>query len=99
MGLTLAKALRLSSSPCVVFIGAGGKTTAMFHLARELSPPVIVTSTTHLGTWQIPLADHHFVATTSNELTNSKFEGVTLITGLTKEDNRTESLNEDLIYW
>ncbi len=99
MGLTLAKALRLSSSPCIAFIGAGGKTTAMFHLARELSPTVIVTSTTHLGAWQIPLADHHFVATSSDALTNISFEGVTLITGPIREDNRTESLNQDLIYW
>ena len=98
MGLTLAKAFRLSSSPRVAFIGAGGKTTAMFQLARELSPPVIVTSTTHLGTWQISLADHHFIATPSNELKDIRFEGVTLITGSIKEDNRTESLNEDLIF-
>ena len=71
----------------------------MFHLARELSPPVIVTSTTHLGTWQIHLADHHFVTTSFNELTNIKFEGVTLITGPIKEDNRTGSLNQDLMHW
>jgi molybdenum cofactor cytidylyltransferase len=99
MGLSLAKALRLSSPPCIAFIGAGGKTTAMFHLARELSPPVIVTSTTHLGTWQIPLADHHFVATSPNELTKIRFEDVSLFTGPVKEDNRAESLNQDLLYW
>jgi molybdenum cofactor cytidylyltransferase len=99
MGLTLAKGLRLSTSPCVAFIGAGGKTTAMFHLARELSPPVIITATTHLGSWQIPLADHHFVATSSNELSDIKCEGVTLFTGPIREDNRTEGLNQDLMYW
>ncbi len=99
MGLTLFKSLRLSSPPCVAFIGAGGKTTAMFHLASEFSPPVLVTSTTHLGTWQIPLADHHFVATSPNELSDIKFEGVTLITGPIREDNRTGSLNKGLINW
>ncbi len=61
-GLTLAQALRLDHRPSripnsefristsVAFVGAGGKTTAMFQLARELTPPVIVTTTTHLGT-------------------------------------------------
>jgi len=99
MGLTLAKALRFTSSSCLAITGSGGKTTAMFQLARELSPPVILTSTTHLGAWQIPLADHHYVATSSYELSNLKFEGVTLITGPIIENNRTESINQELLYW
>ena len=70
MALTLAKALRLSSFPSIAFVGAGGKTTAMFQLARELPEPVIVTSTTHIGAWQIPLADRHIVATSPNDLEN-----------------------------
>lgn len=33
----------------IAFVGAGGKTTALFRLARELRPrPVLVTTTTHL---------------------------------------------------
>ena len=46
----------------VAFTGAGGKSTAMFQLAKQLSQPVIVTATTHLGVWQIPLADKHIIA-------------------------------------
>lgn len=99
MGLTLAKSLRLSSSPCCAFVGAGGKTTALFQLARELPSPVIITSTTHLGAWQISLADHHIIATSPNELSNIKFEDVTLITGPIKEDNRTEAINRELLNW
>ena len=60
--LTLAKALRLDQVPAprVAFVGAGGKTTALFQAARELAP-CIVTTTTHLGAWQAEEADEHIV--------------------------------------
>ena len=50
----------------MAFVGAGGKTTAMFRAARELSyeqdrslpqKSVLITTTTHLGAWQARLAD------------------------------------------
>jgi molybdenum cofactor cytidylyltransferase len=99
MGLTLAKSLRLSSSPCIAFVGAGGKTTGLLQVARELPPPVILTSTTHLGAWQISLADHHIIATSPNELQNIKFKDVTLITGPIEKDNRTEGISRELLNW
>ena len=52
--MSLAEALlpRIPSEAGVIaFVGAGGKTTAMFRLARELDErelPVLVTTTTHL---------------------------------------------------
>ena len=49
--ITLAQALRLSQSPCVAFVGAGGKTSAMFRIAHELAPALVTTST-HIGAWQ-----------------------------------------------
>jgi molybdenum cofactor cytidylyltransferase len=67
--LTLALALRLAGrepggqavpAPTVAFAGAGGKTTAIFTLARQLRPTV-VSATTHLGAWQASLADVHVV--------------------------------------
>jgi len=65
MGLTLAEALRLGrdrpSGVAIAFVGAGGKSTAMFQLARQLPAPVLVTTTTHLGTWQAALVDEHIV--------------------------------------
>src|SRR5512144_3022082 len=64
MNLTLAQALRVTSSPSIAFIGAGGKTTAMFQLARELPTPVIVTATSHLGAWQTKFADQHIIPQT-----------------------------------
>jgi molybdenum cofactor cytidylyltransferase len=99
MGLTLSKALRLSPHPCIAFVGAGGKTTAIFQLAREFSSPAIVTATTHLGAWQIPMADYHLVATSLEELAEAQFKGVTLITGPIGKDDRTKGLEGDLLFW
>jgi molybdenum cofactor cytidylyltransferase len=84
----------------VAFVGAGGKTTAMFQLARELPPPVIVSATTHLGVWQIPLADRHIIAATPAplEAIEHGLSGVILVTGEIKED-RTKPLDDKVISW
>ncbi|HEU4746150.1 MAG TPA: selenium cofactor biosynthesis protein YqeC [Anaerolineales bacterium] len=100
MNVSLAKALRVSSSPCLAFIGAGGKTTAMFQLARELQAPVIVTATSHLGTWQTGFADRHIIAGTPAPLEELEhgLRGVILITGEI-EGERTQPIHADLLNW
>ena len=61
--MDLVRALRLTSSPCLALVGAGGKSTALFQLARQLSTsqklPVLVTASTHLHVDQIKQADSH----------------------------------------
>ena len=98
--ISLAQALRVSSSSCVAFIGAGGKTTAMFRLARELSSPVIVTATSHLGVWQTSLADSHIITESSTPLETLEhgLRGVILITGGIEGD-RAKPINADLLNW
>lgn len=101
--MTLTKALRLlpasmNDSQVIAFVGAGGKTTSMFQLARELSPPVIVTGTTHLGTWQTSLADEHFIAKSISDLEKLSPHGVTLVTGPIDRD-RTQGLDREKILW
>ena len=100
MSIKLAKALRTESSPCVAFIGAGGKTTAMFELARQLSSPVIVTATSHLGVWQIPFADKHIITDTPAALEKIEHgsQGVILVTGSIDKD-RTTPINANLMDW
>jgi molybdenum cofactor cytidylyltransferase len=100
MSITLAKALRTESSPCIAFIGAGGKTTAMFQLARQIPTPVIVTATTHLGVWQIPFADKHIITNTAAALEEIEhgLQGVILVTGSMDED-RTKPINDNLLDW
>lgn len=97
---SLANALRVDSSPCIAFVGAGGKTTAMFQLARQLTPPVIVTATSHLGIWQLGLADHHIIAETPASIEDLEhgLSGVILVTG-EMDGDRTKPVNDDLLYW
>jgi len=98
-------ALRLDapvvSSQTVSLVGAGGKTTALFQLARELigvNRRVFLTSTTHLGVWQIPLADHHIIVTSTKDLNKIPEEGVILFTG-SIEGERTKPLEDITINW
>ena len=102
--MLLSRALRLSPQldinrgSIIAFVGAGGKTTAIFQLARELSPPVLVTTTTHLGAWQIPLADHHIITQNISKLYEHEFRGVTLIVDSIQGD-RAVGMKEDILYW
>lgn len=100
MTLTLAQALRVGSAPCIAFIGAGGKTTALFQLARQLPGPVIVTATSHLGVWQTKLADDHIVTETPEPIEQLEhgLSGVLLITGEIDGD-RTKPIDNELLEW
>jgi molybdenum cofactor cytidylyltransferase len=59
--MNLAAALRISAGDVVAFTGSGGKSTAMFRLARELAPQmrVLLTTSTRIFAAQIQLAPAH----------------------------------------
>lgn len=78
----------------VAFAGAGGKTTALFQLARDLPPPVITSATTHLHVDQVRLADSHFQISSPAQLPplENNLSGVTLFTGRLEQD-RTAGLD------
>lgn len=104
--MNLLRALRLhqptESQPVISFVGSGGKTTALFQLARQLltasRQSLLVTSTTHLGVWQIPLADHHIVAKDITDLKNFPQDGIVLVTGEI-EGERTKPVSEATLNW
>ncbi len=73
----------------VAFVGAGGKTTSIFQLARELPAPVLVASTTHFGAWQTRQADTHLVAEMPDDFDRISIEGVILATGRVEGDRTT----------
>lgn len=100
MNLSLAQALRVSSSPCVALIGAGGKTTAMFQLAGQLPSPVIVTATSHLAVWQTRQADQHIIAATPAPLEELEhgLKGIVLVTGEVDGD-KLKPINNNLMIW
>jgi molybdenum cofactor cytidylyltransferase len=61
-GWTLPDALEVTRGDVVSLVGAGGKTTLLFRLARGLAADgwrVVVTVTTHLGREQSDLAPYH----------------------------------------
>ena len=63
--LTLAEALGIGAGEAVALVGGGGKTTAMFRLAREVverGERVLTTTTTHIFAAQIALAPAHVAA-------------------------------------
>lgn len=100
--LSLAKALRLAHipPPRVAFVGAGGKTTAMFKIARGLAP-CIITTTTHLGVWQAKLANQHIIIRKEedvNQLETIAFSGIILVTGQ-KKGERFTSLPAKSLAW
>ncbi len=84
----------------IAFSGAGGKSTALFQLARQLPLPVIATSTTHLHVDQVRLADAHWMGQTPADFSGLEdhLQGVMLITGPVNGD-RTTGLPESLVYW
>jgi molybdenum cofactor cytidylyltransferase len=94
------QAIRFSNSSTIAFTGAGGKTTAMFQLARELSTksPVLVTASSHLGSWQVSLADKHLVVNSMNAITTleNELRSITLITG-EFDGERTKPLDTDIL--
>lgn len=97
MQLTLANALRIKPSDSIAFIGSGGKTTAIFQLARQIESPVIVTATSHLGSWQVSMADKHIIASPDFIEENQKdLSGVILITGSIDGD-KTKPVSDDLL--
>ncbi len=63
--MRLAEALDVSPGEVVAFVGGGGKTAAMFRLAREIvarGDRVLTTTTTHIFAAQIAQAPAHVVA-------------------------------------
>jgi molybdenum cofactor cytidylyltransferase len=75
--MKLIRALRYYKPASVAFVGAGGKTTAIFRAARELLTTnidvapirtVLVTTTTHFGAWQAILADHVWKITAPQDI-------------------------------
>jgi molybdenum cofactor cytidylyltransferase len=97
---SLMQALRASHASIIALTGSGGKTTAMFQLAGELSTevPVLVTASSHLGAWQVPWADKHLIVHKSDDLAmlEARLGGITLITGAFEGD-RTKPLNSEIL--
>jgi molybdenum cofactor cytidylyltransferase len=91
----------MSADTRLALVGAGGKTTAIFLLARSWQdanptdkPTILLTTTTHLMPNQVDLADHHYYVTHPNTLPSPGQPlpgGVLLYTGLPTIDEQHEN--------
>jgi molybdenum cofactor cytidylyltransferase len=85
--MELNHAIRLSDTARLALSGSGGKTTALFQLARSLNEanglPVILSATTHLHIDQVRLADSHWIAEQAADLDHfeENLHDVMLVTG------------------
>ena len=104
--MKLAEALRLMPSylkdssdkdearvkpPCLALVGAGGKTSAMFTLGRELlaaHSTALLSTSTHLALDQAAAADWHWIVTGPADLSAELPPGVGLLTGPARPDGR-----------
>jgi molybdenum cofactor cytidylyltransferase len=105
--MQLSQAIRLSDTACLALSGSGGKTSALFQLARSLNggpvrslsgtpgQPVIVTATTHLDINQVKLADSHWIVEKPAIVADleKNLHGVMLVTGPV-EGARTSGLDK-----
>ena len=97
--MDLSKAFRVRGGESLAFVGAGGKTSLMFALAKEIGRPVVLTTTTHLGVWQAEMAERHHTVTTRDAITAIEFSNaaIHLLTGLAGPDQRLSGLASDLL--
>ncbi len=87
--------LRLGESPLVTLTGAGGKSTLLFTLADEY-PSAFVTTTTHLGAWQIPWARRVIYVNDAEDLhplEDDPLPGVTLFLGEAPQNERARGVS------
>ena len=70
--MNLIQALRLNSKMSVALVGAGGKSTALFDLARNYTQTIWLTTSTHLSLEQIAQAEVHI------QLSENSLDGVNL---------------------
>lgn len=90
--MKLIRALGLKAGETVAFVGAGGKTSALFALAQEWEGPVALTTTTHLGAWQVSSADRHVVPDDIDSLDLNSLQ-ILLVTGPAGKDDRLMALD------
>ena len=98
--MDLVKTFRLTTNSKVAFVGSGGKTTAMFQLARDFGSRVILTTTTHLALDQLEGAEKHFTVESVEDLPSEILdleENILIFTGPQVEPNRVKGPDQDVL--
>ncbi len=97
--IALRRALRLGNSPQVAVVGAGGKSTALFALARQFDKAFVTTST-HLSTEQVAAGDLHLALRDKNDVLSldiAKLPAVTVFTGPKQSEGRVVAPDSEVL--
>lgn len=95
----LLTALNFTRETCAAIVGAGGKTTLLFSLARSFSPPVWLATTAHLSQEQCSWSDRHVIVTDpAQNLDAGEFSSrLTLFSGPLTQSERVASVPESFL--
>lgn len=94
--MRLIDTLPLKPGARLAFVGAGGKSAALFTLARQHGGPLWLAASTHLAVEQARQAGRHIVLAPGAPLPGlDPFDGITLFTGPAGEDGRTAGLGAE----
>jgi molybdenum cofactor cytidylyltransferase len=98
--MRLIDALPVDAGTRLAFVGAGGKSTGMFRLARQTLASgiqtMVLSSSTHLSIGQVGWADHHFVVESDRDISAIDFgalSGIVLMTGPQNHEYRTDGVS------
>lgn len=89
--IALRHALRLGVAPQIAFVGAGGKSSAMFALSRQFDRPVLVTTSTHLSVDQSNSGDLRLTIQSAGDVKSidvSTLPSVTIVIGTEQSSDR-----------
>jgi molybdenum cofactor cytidylyltransferase len=99
--MELLKALRIEASESIAFVGAGGKTSAIFTVARQVDGPVVVTTTTHMSIEQTLMGDQRWSPIDRKSFDELKSEilkgGVYVIISGTQDGERVGGLPDHVL--
>jgi molybdenum cofactor cytidylyltransferase len=99
--MELLKALRIEAGESIAFVGGGGKTSAIFTVARQVDGPVVITTTTHMSVEQTLMGDQRWSPTDRASFDVIKPEilkgGVNVIVSGTQDGERVGGLPEDVL--
>jgi molybdenum cofactor cytidylyltransferase len=98
--MNLRHALRLADTTRLALVGSGGKSSALFQLARQFMPPVIVTSTTHLAVSQAAWADVWTIASEPQDVLDAGRalgQQVLLFTGPREDAKRLKGVDQAVL--
>jgi molybdenum cofactor cytidylyltransferase len=100
--MELLQALRIQKGESIAFVGAGGKTSAIFTASRLVNGPVVVTTTTHMSVGQTLMGDQRWSPVDRASFEAIKPEilkgGVHVILNGTCDGERVGGLPDDVLF-